>query len=1010
MSDEVFYAVDHITKARAWRRGKRQRAIFQYCVRWKGYSPEDDTWEPKESFEGGSEHFIEEFWSREIKGLNGRDPNQTFQFRHGEELVAVGPLVRKRGDEESSDDEDEDASEAAGPSNHRTRDQSPHLPSSSSARTRTTRRDQRPPPSEDEEDSDNEPLSRSNHHRPTTSTSRNKHRSSASDEEEVEALIRPRSPPQASISAPVRSTSSPKKKRRKPGPGRDSQLIPEDDEGEPVATAPIPSKHKTKTSKKPKHRKPSSESDDEPMPSISHSRKRRAADDEKASSKRPTAKRRKLKAAPRPPTDDGSSSDIQIVSAPIPRRTKPRKPSPKPEIVEQAPAPSPQPYQPPHHLFGTPTMLTDTNDWSHGQQGISQPSGDWSFSLDPGPIEPEPAHDYHSQSSTPNFDSFFPRSQHTPALTISSGTSTPSAPQPHRPPASTNPGFSSQTNAGSSSQTNAGSSNRPHAGSAGHSQPSSSAAPPEKPIPFHRQRAANPRVRLMDDFASTQATGIAAKAKFMSATMLTPAKPTSLTTPPIASATPPISSATPPISAKPTPSATRPVSSATRPNLSATPPIATTPNSALMSPRPTGVTSTKMGATLVKARAPLPKRQPKGALLVYDKKKQVLRANRSPSAFGFGSPTLLDQQPGMGQQQQQPALVEQQQQSAMEVEKVNEVGHEPSSATNGDERLANVQANAPKREDGVASGTDTVMDVKDDAADGGSQQEDTNGELDAHDLFGESTADLFGGDETDLFGDGIPGLRPDSPPPSGEDLLRLAAGKPIAEEALEDYEEPAQESPADVPKPAESTVAAQAKESMLPSTPATAGPNVPTWRGSTIFGPLYNPVEPTSATPPNDTSEQSKFALKLSPDRWVPLVLVGSVPVPDAPSLSFVVGNYNPGGLVPGKFYGANVMHSLLDSVRSTGPAARALCSPTASIDQRADFEALKERLRAGELFIVTAGVQVLAFCHSRNEGAVARLHLPPALQGQPDEVLMSRVVIENFAAYAEVAEKATTM
>jgi hypothetical protein len=48
--------------------------------------------------------------------------------------------------------------------------------------------------------------------------------------------------------------------------------------------------------------------------------------------------------------------------------------------------------------------------------------------------------------------------------------------------------------------------------------------------------------------------------------------------------------------------------------------------------------------------------------------------------------------------------------------------------------------------------------------------------------------------------------------------------------------------------------------------------------------------------------------------------------------------------------------------------------------------------------------MNVLAFCSSDNGLISQRLNISPSLLGQPGEVLVSQVIIENHSAYAEAA------
>ncbi|KAJ3793325.1 hypothetical protein GGU11DRAFT_851994 [Lentinula aff. detonsa] len=90
--DEEEYIVESIVTARVKGRGRGK--AWEYRVRWKGYSENDDTWEPIKSF-AGAEHFVDSFWMRASKLLNGRDIQDISAFKTGEEFFPVGPPLRK---------------------------------------------------------------------------------------------------------------------------------------------------------------------------------------------------------------------------------------------------------------------------------------------------------------------------------------------------------------------------------------------------------------------------------------------------------------------------------------------------------------------------------------------------------------------------------------------------------------------------------------------------------------------------------------------------------------------------------------------------------------------------------------------------------------------------------------------------------------------------------------------------------------------------------------------------
>ncbi|KAF8077868.1 hypothetical protein FPV67DRAFT_1463251 [Lyophyllum atratum] len=272
-----------------------------------------------------------------------------------------------------------------------------------------------------------------------------------------------------------------------------------------------------------------------------------------------------------------------------------------------------------------------------------------------------------------------------------------------------------------------------------------------------------------------------------------------------------------------------------------------------------------------------------------------------------------------------------------------------------------------------------------------------------------SSRSLQGNEET--LGNEIPGLLMSfgaQVPPTAEELFSLA-GAAQEVETLPDFEDdgptaaepahepisahaellraPVTESSADQTRSALQQSLALAKDKLFPSGAAAVMNTLgATWKRSTIFGPLSRP---------------SVFFLNLDTAASIPVILADASPSPPgSPTLELIVGNKGP----PGKFYSQKSALALLDTVRTGGPSAKIVPDVSSTSSQQSQFELFHSRLNSGELFVAMAGVEVLAFCSSDNALVAQRLNISPFLVGQPGSVLVARVIIENYSAYANAA------
>ncbi|KAI9446368.1 hypothetical protein H4582DRAFT_2069720 [Lactarius indigo] len=189
----------------------------------------------------------------------------------------------------------------------------------------------------------------------------------------------------------------------------------------------------------------------------------------------------------------------------------------------------------------------------------------------------------------------------------------------------------------------------------------------------------------------------------------------------------------------------------------------------------------------------------------------------------------------------------------------------------------------------------------------------------------------------------------------------------------------------------------------------SSGPVNP-WKRATIFGPLAIGAGlatwvTTAATETglSSTSVPKPFPLSLDNSTTVPVTLKDVAPAQTSHILrleNIVSGTHGP----PGKLYKSHAATALLETLETGGSCARLALDETATAEQRRVFDAFRNKLEEGGLFVVMANSEVLACCSSTNDGHTKKLALTPSLEGLSDTVVVSHVKVVNYSAFADAA------
>ncbi|KIL69825.1 hypothetical protein M378DRAFT_68823, partial [Amanita muscaria Koide BX008] len=247
--------------------------------------------------------------------------------------------------------------------------------------------------------------------------------------------------------------------------------------------------------------------------------------------------------------------------------------------------------------------------------------------------------------------------------------------------------------------------------------------------------------------------------------------------------------------------------------------------------------------------------------------------------------------------------------------------------------------------------------------------------------------------------------------PTASELLDLAGLDSQTPEPLPSYESVA---PVDEEIPSENASELQVRrdnntmqvnvlyicDNLLPASssigvPQTSSPAI--WKRSTIFDPLIRGPDPEDEKDlPSKVPGSVPFRLNLDHSFSITVHLSSaSTPSLDSPAASRTITR-------PGAFYKGNYAFDICKTIHTVGSSGFVTMAFDAKDEDKKHFQRFCDRLCDGELFIVPAGIEVLAFWSVENVALTQGLNIDPIPDVQ-GKVLFSKIIVDNYSEYSEI-------